>query len=122
MGSFADVNGRLPGVYSISQNAVCRNSRSFFCLPARNAIIRTCDPENNSRDEKRGKGCVCSLKASIDRDGCISCGLCPTICPEVFRMADDGLAEVYVDEIPESEEGSAVEAQDSWPVGVISVG
>ena len=42
---------------------------------------------------------VVSMRAWIDRDGCISCGLCPTICPEVFRMADDGLAEVYVDEV-----------------------
>ncbi|HML49518.1 MAG TPA: ferredoxin, partial [Clostridia bacterium] len=32
------------------------------------------------------------MKAEIDRDGCIECGLCASICPEVFRMADDGLA------------------------------
>ena len=61
------------------------------------------------------------MKASIDRDGCISCGLCPTICPEVFRMADDGLAEVYVDEVPEEVEDSAKEAEESCPVQVISV-
>ena len=35
------------------------------------------------------------MKAEIDREGCISCGLCAATCPEVFRMADDGLAEVY---------------------------
>ena len=35
------------------------------------------------------------MKASIDRDGCISCGLCETICSKVFRMAEDGLAEVF---------------------------
>ena len=48
------------------------------------------------------------MKASIDRDGCISCGLCASTCPEVFRMADDGLAEVYVDEVPEDVEDMAV--------------
>jgi ferredoxin len=48
------------------------------------------------------------MKASIDRDGCIACGLCTTVCPEVFRMADDGLAEVYVDVVPEEVEGKAV--------------
>ncbi len=61
------------------------------------------------------------MKASIDRDGCISCGLCPTICPEVFRIADDGLAEVYVDEVPKEHEGEAKEAEDGCPVGVIKV-
>ena len=33
--------------------------------------------------------------AKLDRDGCISCGLCAETCPEVFRMADDGIAEVW---------------------------
>jgi ferredoxin len=61
------------------------------------------------------------MKASIDRDGCISCGLCADTCPKVFRMADDGLAEVYVDTVPEDEEASAVEAQDGCPVSVITV-
>lgn len=61
------------------------------------------------------------MKAVIDRDGCISCGLCAETCPEVFRMADDGLAEVYVDEIPEEEEDSAAEAAEDCPVNVISV-
>lgn len=61
------------------------------------------------------------MKAFIDRDGCISCGVCPETCPEVFRMADDGLAEVYVDEVPEEVEDSAKEAVDSCPVSVITV-
>ncbi len=61
------------------------------------------------------------MKATLDRDGCISCGLCAATCPEVFRMADDGVAEVYVDEVPADAEGSAVEAQDGCPVSVITV-
>jgi ferredoxin len=61
------------------------------------------------------------MKASIDKSGCISCGVCVSICPEVFRMADDGFAEVYVDVIPESSEESAKEARDSCPVSVITV-
>lgn len=61
------------------------------------------------------------MKASIDRPGCISCGLCPSICPEVFQMADDGLAEVIVDTIPSESEGTAQEARDSCPVSVISI-
>lgn len=61
------------------------------------------------------------MKAFINRDGCISCGLCAETCPEVFRMADDGLAEVYVDEVPENVEDSAKEAEDGCPVSVITV-
>lgn len=59
--------------------------------------------------------------AKLDRDGCISCGLCPGICPSVFRMGDDGPAEVYVDEVPPEDEDKAVEAQESCPVSVIEV-
>ncbi len=59
--------------------------------------------------------------ASIDRDGCIACELCTVTCPEVFRMADDGLAEVYVDEVPEEAEDSAKEAEEECPVSVITV-
>ncbi|NLM60894.1 MAG: ferredoxin [Clostridiales bacterium] len=59
--------------------------------------------------------------AKLDRDGCISCGLCSEICPEVFRMADDGIAEVWQEEVPEEVEDAAVEAQESCPVSVITV-
>ena len=34
------------------------------------------------------------MKIDIDRSGCIGCGLCVNTCPAVFRMADDGMAEV----------------------------
>ena len=61
------------------------------------------------------------MKAFIDKEGCISCGLCVGTCPEVFRMAEDDLAEVYVDVIPTEVEATALEAQDNCPVAVITV-
>lgn len=61
------------------------------------------------------------MRATIDRDGCIGCELCADTCPEVFRMADDGLAEVYTDPIPVDAEESAQEAADNCPVSVITV-
>lgn len=61
------------------------------------------------------------MKAEIDRDGCISCELCTDLCSEVFRMAADGLAEVYVDEVPEDVQDSAREAAESCPVSVIHI-
>ncbi|MDF2540168.1 MAG: hypothetical protein K0S76_3189 [Herbinix sp.] len=61
------------------------------------------------------------MKAIIDRDGCIGCGLCTDLCPEVFRMTDDGYAEVYTDPVPADVENTASEAADNCPVSVISV-
>ena len=61
------------------------------------------------------------MKATIDRENCISCGLCASTCAEVFRMADDGHAEVCADPVPESAEDSAAEARDNCPVSVITV-
>ncbi len=60
------------------------------------------------------------MKASIDRDGCISCGLCVSYCPEVFRFGEDGSAEVYVETVPSEFEEEVTEAVDSCPVSVIS--
>lgn len=59
--------------------------------------------------------------ASIEREGCIACGLCTETCPEAFRFAEDGFAEVYVDEIPEKAEDRAVESQENCPTSVIIV-
>lgn len=61
------------------------------------------------------------MKAALDRDGCISCGLCIDVCPEVFRMGEDGIAEVFLEEVPANVEEKAIEAQESCPVSVITV-
>lgn len=61
------------------------------------------------------------MKATLDRSGCISCGLCAETCPEVFRMADDGVAEVYQENVPVEAAETAVEAQEGCPVSVIEV-
>lgn len=61
------------------------------------------------------------MKASIDRPNCIACGLCVSTCPEVFRMADDGFAEVYTDPIPSKKEAEAAKARDGCPVSVITL-
>ena len=61
------------------------------------------------------------MKASIDRRGCIGCELCTDTCPDVFRMAEDGLAEVHVDPIPAEAEEAAKEAMANCPVSVITV-
>jgi len=60
------------------------------------------------------------MKATVD-DSCIGCGLCEDVCPEVFELRDDGLAQVIVNDIPEQAEGCAQEAADSCPVDAISI-
>lgn len=61
------------------------------------------------------------MKAAVDKDTCIGCGLCPTIAADVFDMDDDGKAHVIVDEVPANSEELAKEAETSCPVGAISV-
>ncbi len=53
----------------------------------------------------------------VDQDVCISCNLCVDVAPEVFRMNDDGLAEVY--EPAGAPEEKIQEAIDSCPVACI---
>lgn len=60
------------------------------------------------------------MNASIDRSGCIGCGLCAETCPEVFGMGDDGLAEVIAEPTAGTID-SAREAAEGCPVTVITV-
>ena len=61
-----------------------------------------------------------NMKAHVDKDTCIACGLCPSICPECFDIEDDGKAGCIVDEIPAGFEDDAKEADESCPVNAIS--
>lgn len=69
----------------------------------------------------KGGGLEYIMKACIDRSNCISCGLCVATCPEVFRIAEDVLAEVYVDTVPACAEATAQEACENCPVSIITV-
>jgi ferredoxin len=60
------------------------------------------------------------MKAIVDKSGCISCGLCVSVCPEVFRLDDSGVAEAY-EEVSDKLQDSATEARDGCPVSVISL-
>jgi ferredoxin len=61
------------------------------------------------------------MKAYVDRDTCIGCGICPSVCPEVFEMDDENIAIVKVEEVSADLEASAKEAEESCPVDAITV-
>lgn len=53
-------------------------------------------------------------------EGCIACGMCVSLCPEVFQFNDDGVAEAYADITQETAE-AAKDARNSCPVSVIDL-
>ncbi|MGL4330235.1 MAG: ferredoxin [Clostridium sp.] len=61
------------------------------------------------------------MKAHVDKDTCIGCGLCTSICEAVFVLEDDGKAAAYVDEVPSEVEDEAKDAEASCPVNAIVV-
>ncbi|PKM56737.1 MAG: ferredoxin [Firmicutes bacterium HGW-Firmicutes-4] len=61
------------------------------------------------------------MKAKVDRDICVGCGLCESVCPKVFEMDNDSIAEVIAKVITTENEACALEAQDECPVSAIIV-
>jgi ferredoxin len=58
------------------------------------------------------------MNLKVDKEKCIACGLCASICEEVFELDDEGKAQVKEDA---SEKASCIdEAIDSCPVDAIS--
>ncbi|MBR1391704.1 MAG: ferredoxin [Lachnospiraceae bacterium] len=52
-------------------------------------------------------------------ENCIGCGLCPSVCPNVFHMTDEGTAEAIEEEVAAEDEAAAEEAKDGCPVSAI---
>ncbi len=52
-------------------------------------------------------------------EGCIGCGLCTGVCPEVFSMNDAGVSEAIEEDVPEEALEKAEDALNSCPVGAI---
>lgn len=61
------------------------------------------------------------MKAIVNEDLCIGCGLCAEICPEVFEMTDEMMAKVIVDEVSAEQADSAENAMNSCPVSAITL-
>ena len=52
------------------------------------------------------------MYANVNQKACIQCGLCPSICPEVFSLDDGAPAHAITDAVPE-------EAEILSPVGAL---
>ncbi|MDD4219878.1 MAG: ferredoxin [Sphaerochaetaceae bacterium] len=61
------------------------------------------------------------MKAKVDRETCIGCELCVTICPEVFEMDEEQIAIVIATPVPSDVEDEAREAEENCPTGAISI-
>ncbi len=61
------------------------------------------------------------MKASVDKELCLGCGLCVEVCPDVFDMNEDNKAEAKVDRVPPEAEGSCREAADQCPSSAIEI-
>ncbi len=59
------------------------------------------------------------MRAKVDKDVCIGCGMCVNICPEVFKMDDDEKAIVIADTTTLTYD-EVQEAMISCPVAAIS--
>lgn len=61
------------------------------------------------------------MRAVVDKDTCIGCGLCIATEPEVFEMDDDGKA-VSIADTTEENKDSVEAAIEGCPVDAISEG
>ena len=52
-------------------------------------------------------------------DNCIGCGLCPSVCGEVFSMTDEGVAVARETETAGEAMRCALEAEEQCPVNAI---
>ena len=61
------------------------------------------------------------MKLSVDADRCRGHGMCLTLCPEVFRLTDDGYAVAEPQEVPPSLQHAATDAVANCPERAIAV-
>ena len=60
------------------------------------------------------------MKAYVNQDECIACGLCVSTCPEVFSFNDEGVAEAS-GQLADQNFASAESARNACPVEVIDI-
>ena len=69
------------------------------------------DPRNNGSNPK--------VKVWVDSEGCISCGACVAICPQIFQFWDDGKSHAIAQPKSLEDLKCSKEAEEACPVSVI---
>lgn len=59
------------------------------------------------------------MNLKVNKDKCIGCGQCVSICEGVFNFNDDGLAEVIETPVKEEHIEDATNAKESCPTEAI---
>jgi|UniRef100_A0A7C4PRH1 ferredoxin len=61
------------------------------------------------------------MKAFVDPDTCLGCGVCETIAPNVFKLGSEPYAIVLVDVVAPEDEAAVREAMEACPEGAITI-
>lgn len=61
------------------------------------------------------------VKVVVNSEGCIGCGACVAICPNIFQFWDDNKSHVVKQPETEEEIKCAKEAAEACPVQVIKI-
>jgi ferredoxin len=80
-----------------------------------------CKVNNKYLKDKNIERRIVYMKAEVDRGACISCGLCESICPDVFKLDEESISTVIADPVPEQSEECAKEAEEQCPTNAIHV-
>jgi len=60
------------------------------------------------------------MRAIVNKETCIGCGLCESSCPDVFEMKDN-IAVVKIDPVPDGSKECTSQMVQDCPVNAISV-
>lgn len=60
------------------------------------------------------------MKPKVDNDACIGCGTCESLCPDVFKVTDEGKVDVLDTDYEASKE-CIDQSIEACPVQVISI-
>jgi len=61
------------------------------------------------------------MKVRVDPDVCMGCGVCETICAEVFQLSEEGYAVVLLDPVPEQYHDLVQQSIDECPEEAIAI-
>ena len=59
------------------------------------------------------------MKFKVDKDKCIGCGACASLCSDIFEIEDDGFANAKDEEVNDALKEDAITAMESCPTEAI---